>query len=43
MEIQRNGLVGVKYKKDGEVGWIPVVGRRRRRVLGVRRMIVVGI
>ena len=25
-----NGKMGVKYVKDGEVGWTPVVRRRRR-------------
>ncbi len=27
----RNGEVGVKYVKDGELGWIPVVRRRRKK------------
>ena len=27
----RNGEVGMKYVKDGEVGWTPVVRRRRKK------------
>ena len=38
-----NGKMGVKYVKDGEVGWNPVGGERRRKVLGVRSERVVGI
>ena len=26
----RNGEVGMKYMKDGEVGWTPVVVRRKK-------------
>ena len=26
----RNGEMGVKYVKDGKVGWIPVVRRRKK-------------
>ena len=26
-----NGEIGVKYVKDGDVGWIPVVRRRRKK------------
>ena len=38
----RNGEMVVKYVKDGEVSWILVV-RRRRRVLGVKRVGIVDI
>ena len=27
----RNGEIGIKYVKDGEVGWTPVVRRRRKK------------
>ena len=27
----RNGEMGVKYVKDGAVGWIPVVRKRRKK------------
>ena len=37
----RNGEVGMKYVKDGKAGWTPVV--RRRRVLGVRMVMIEGI
>ena len=37
-----NREMGVKYLRDGEVGWTPVV-RRRNKVLGVRRVRVVRI
>ena len=26
-----NGEMGVKYVKDGKLGWIPVVRRRRKK------------
>ena len=32
MEVElRNGEIGVMYIKDGEVGWTPVVRRRRKK------------
>ena len=42
MEI-RNAEVGMKYVKDGEAKWIPVVEGGGRTVLGVGIMIIVGI
>ncbi len=40
----RNGEMGVKYVKDGEVGWTPVVRRRRKKsTRSVRRVRVVGM
>ena len=31
LRVSKAGYCGVKYVKDGDVGWIPVVRRRRKK------------
>ena len=39
----RNGEVSVKYEKDGDVGWTPVVKRRRKESVWSEESVSSGI